>query len=74
LKNYPSRPAAQDVGVWSLYCQDRREAVLILECVDGAEAQQVLNTLALAKAGLIRIDIIPLMPYPGFARLFAEEV
>lgn len=74
---------AEAARVWELYqagvvreiyfSQDRREAVLILECADGAEAQQVLDSLPLVKAGLITFDIIPLMPYPGFARLFAEE-
>jgi muconolactone delta-isomerase len=73
---------AEAARVWELqqsgvlreiyFSQDRREAVLILECVDGAEAQQVLNTLPLVKAGLITFEIIPLVPYTGFARLFAS--
>ena len=49
---------------------DRSEAVLILECADTAEAGRVLETLPLVQAGLIRFDLIPLVPYPGFARLF----
>ncbi len=69
--------------VWELYQagvfrelyfrQDRPEAVLILECVDIEEANDVLNTLPLVKAGLITFDLIPLVPYPGFARLFEES-
>ena len=51
---------------------DRSEAVLILECADINEAQQLLASLPLVKAGLITFDIIPLVPYPGFARLFGE--
>ena len=51
---------------------DRSEAVLMLECVDVHEAQQVLATLPLVQAGLIRFDVIPLAPYPGFARLFEK--
>jgi hypothetical protein len=48
------------------------EAVLVLECTDVEEANEVLNTLPLVKEGLITFDFIPLAPYPGFARLFEE--
>ena len=51
---------------------DRSEAVLILECTDTQEAQHRLASLPLVVAGLIRFDLIPLVPYPGFERLFAE--
>jgi muconolactone delta-isomerase len=54
--------------------QDRNEAVLILECKDTEEARSVLATLPLMKSGLIGFEIIPLIPYDGFARLFSEEV
>jgi muconolactone delta-isomerase len=50
--------------------QDRHEAVLILECADAAEAQRTLATLPLVSAGLIAFEVIPLVPYPGLARLF----
>lgn len=49
---------------------DRDEAVLILECKNIKEAQSVLATLPLVKAGLIAFDVIPLKAYPGFSRLF----
>jgi muconolactone delta-isomerase len=52
---------------------DRNEAVLILECKDVEEAQSILATLPLVKAGLIAFEIIPLIPYNGFSRLFSEE-
>ena len=52
---------------------DRPRAVLILECGDVHEAQEVLATLPLVKNGLIAFDVFPLRPYPGFSRLFAEE-
>jgi muconolactone delta-isomerase len=52
--------------------QDRPEAVLILECADVEEAAAILATLPFVEAGLITFEIIPLAPYPGFARLFAE--
>jgi hypothetical protein len=68
--------------VWELYQSgalrelyfraDRSEAVLILECADAAEAQQTLASLPLVQAGLIRFEVIPLVPYSGFARLFDQ--
>ncbi|MDY6868682.1 MAG: muconolactone Delta-isomerase family protein [Chloroflexota bacterium] len=71
------------VRVWELYQagvfrelyfrQDQPSAVLVLECADIEEARQVLNTLPLVKEQLIAFDIIPLIPYPGFSRLFAGE-
>ena len=68
--------------VWELYQSgtirelyfraDRSEAVLMLECADRNEAKQILASLPLVKAGLINFEIIPLIAYPGFARLFGE--
>ena len=68
--------------VWELYQSgairelyfraDRSEAVLVLECEDPDKARQVLASLPLVQAGLIRFEIIPLIPYPGFARLFQQ--
>lgn len=52
---------------------DRAEAVLILECSGVAEAEAHLSTLPFVAAGLIAFELIPLRPYGGFARLFAEE-
>jgi hypothetical protein len=49
---------------------DREEAVLILECQDTQEASRVLESLPLVQNGLISFDLIPLLPYPGFERLF----
>jgi muconolactone delta-isomerase len=73
---------AEAARVWELlqasvlreiyFSQDEHTAVLILECADAADAQQILNTLPLVDAGLITFDVIPLVPYPGLARLFAE--
>ena len=69
--------------VWELYQSgrirelyfraDRSEAVLILECEDPLEAQHVLQSLPLVQAGLIRFEVIPLIPYSGFDRLFAGK-
>ena len=71
---------AEALAVWHLYQQnkireiyfraDKRSAVLILECPDLKEAEEILSTLPLVKKNLITFDIIPLVPYPGFERLF----
>lgn len=73
---------AEAAKAWELYQagfirelyfrQDYPAAVLILECVDAAEAQQIITSLPLVAAGLITFDLIPLIPYPGFARLFVD--
>ena len=52
---------------------DRDEAVLMLECANVEEAQQVLNTLPLVREKLVSFELIPLIAYPGFARLFADD-
>jgi muconolactone delta-isomerase len=72
---------AEAAQVWDLYQagilrelyfhQDQHSAVLVLECGSVDEARQVLATLPLVETGLISFRIIPLEPYPGFARLFA---
>jgi muconolactone delta-isomerase len=51
---------------------DRPNGVLVLEVPDLAEARRVIDSLPLVAAGLIDFDLVPLKPYPGFARLFAE--
>ena len=73
---------AEAMRIWELYKSgvlreiyfrgDRSEAVLILECADIEEAHQILATLPLVREGLIRFEVIPLVPYPGFERLFGE--
>ncbi len=50
---------------------DRQEAVLILECGSEAEAREVLASLPLVREALIDFEVAPLVPYPGFARLFS---
>ena len=68
--------------VWELYQagiirelyfgRDQHNAVIILECDSVAEANQALGTLPLVEHGLITFELIPLVPYSGFARLFVE--
>jgi hypothetical protein len=52
---------------------DRAEAVVMLECTDGAQANEVLHSLPLVEADLITFEVIPLKPYPGLSRLVAKE-
>jgi hypothetical protein len=80
---FASHLQAEAARVWELYQagifreiyfrQDCSEAVLMLEWADMSEAETVLHTLPLVKAGLITFELIPLKPYPGFAQLFAAE-
>ncbi len=73
---------AEAARAWELYRagvfrelyfrQDQPAAVLVLECADVAEANRVLGTLPLVREGLITFEVIPLAPYPGFSRLFAD--
>jgi len=73
---------AEASHVWELYKEgvirelyfsaDDHVAVLMLECADAAEAQQVLAAFPLVQAGLITFQVIPLQPYDGFSRLFAQ--
>jgi hypothetical protein len=68
--------------VWDLYQDDfireiyfradKTSAVLMLECMDIEEAKSKLSELPLVSAKLIDFDLIPLIPYPGFSRLFED--
>ena len=76
----PARLKQEAARVWELqqsgvlretyFRADRHEAVLVLECADAAEAARTLATLPLVASGLIAFEVIPLVPYPGLARLF----
>lgn len=74
---------AEAAHLWHLYQEgvvresyfraDQHTAVLMLECEDEAAVCEALDSLPLVRAGLISFEIIPLMPYSGFARLFEEN-
>lgn len=74
---------AEAEAVWKLYKEgiireiyfmgNRAAAVIILECANGESALQYLNELPLVKNNLITFDVIPLVPYPGFERLFENN-
>lgn len=55
------------------FMRDRPLAVIILE-VDSVEAaKKALDSLPLVKEKIIDFDVMPLVPYPGFARLFKDQ-
>ena len=79
FKPYLEKEAAR---VWELYQagvfrelyfrQDQTSAVLVLECADVQEACEILGSLPLVQQGLITFEVIPVVAYPGFARLFGK--
>ena len=74
---------AEAAKAWELYqsgvlreayfSAGEHEAVVVLERTGAEEARTHLAALPLVEAGLIDFKIVPLVPYPGFARLFAES-
>ena len=52
------------------FTKNSHNAVLILECTDETEADNILNTLPLVKEKLITFNLFPLVPYNGYSRLF----
>ncbi len=54
------------------FMRDHRLAVIIMEAEDADAAKKALDTLPLVREGYISFDVMPLAPYPGFARLFKE--
>jgi muconolactone delta-isomerase len=51
---------------------DRHEAVIMMECDSLDSAHTSLNSLPLMQADLIAFDVVPLVPYDGFSRLFVS--
>ena len=82
-EQFQKHSKAEAARVWALYQQgklreiyfnaDTNEAVLILECDDLQEAEALLGSLPLVAAGLITFDVLPLVPYTGFNRLFGLD-
>jgi len=54
------------------FAQDRPLAIVIMEADGVEDAKKALATLPLVEAGYIDFDVMPLAPYPGFARLFKD--
>ncbi|HEX3045183.1 MAG TPA: superoxide dismutase [Bacillota bacterium] len=54
-----------------LYFDQNHNAVIIMECDDIHDANGILQSLPLVKAGVITFEVIALNPYSGFSRLFS---
>jgi hypothetical protein len=55
------------------FSADKDEAVLVLECDTAEDARRQLSELPLMRAGLIDFQVIPLVAYSGFERLFDRK-
>ncbi len=79
---FQTHSKAEAARVWEIYKEgflreiyftaETHEAVLVLECTDRQVAEDLLATLPLVSAGLITFEVIPLVPYTGFGRLFGQ--
>jgi hypothetical protein len=52
------------------FTADTKSAVIEWECDSIDKVYAFIETFPLVKAGLIRFNVIPLVPYSGFNRLF----
>jgi hypothetical protein len=50
--------------------EDTKSAVIEWECVSISEVKEFIGTFPLVMAGMIHFEIIPLIPYSGYSRLF----
>ncbi len=79
-KNFSPFLKEEAAKVWELQQKDSiREiyfnaathcAVIILETSSQSSAEGILEQIPLVREGLITFDLIPLVPYNGYARLF----
>lgn len=53
-------------------CPERPGSMLVLECAGLDEARAHLATLPMVRAGLLEFDLSRMLPYTGYAALFAE--
>jgi hypothetical protein len=82
-ENYKVYANDEARAVWNLYKkgivreiyfkEGENKAVIVLECTSFEEAINYLAQLPFVANKLIAFDLIPLVPYPGFERLFAES-
>ena len=54
------------------FTADTHEAVIFFELASIQTAQELIKTFPLVEAGCIEFHLMPLIPYNGFERLFAE--
>ncbi|MBK9727033.1 MAG: superoxide dismutase [Saprospiraceae bacterium] len=55
-----------------IYFTENKNAVLILETVDGKTAKELLDSLPLVKNKKIRFDMMELKPYTGYERIIIK--
>ena len=80
VEDFQPHLKAEARQVWKLYKRgvireiyfraDQKSAIIILECKNIEDAEENLSTLPLVREGLIYFEFIPLVPYPGYERLF----
>lgn len=79
--NLPDLLRDEAAGLWDLTKRDivrdlwftaDRHAIIMLECVNGAEARKFLADLPLVRTGLIDFTVHELRNYDGFERLIAD--
>lgn len=59
----------RDETVREIYSRsDGKGAILVMECADEAQALKALNTLPLAKAGLLSFEVYGTKPYRGIVQ------
>jgi hypothetical protein len=82
MEDFRPHMKAEAMRAWELYQSgvfreiyftkgDHPLAVIMLECASVEDAKKALDTLPLVMAGFISFELMPLVPYPGFARLFS---
>jgi hypothetical protein len=52
-----------------IYFNEQHNAVILLECESIEKARELLDSLPLVQKGLIRFNIMKLLPYTGFDRI-----
>jgi len=55
-------------NIW--FTRNTREAILIIEADDTIRIKGIIDTFPLVKEGLITYDIVELVAYDGYERLF----
>lgn len=55
-----------------IYFSETHNAVLILECINKQEANEILENFPLVKNKMIEFELIELHPYDGYNRILKE--
>jgi len=55
-------------SIW--FTKNTREAILIIEAEDPIRTKEIVDTFPLVEEGLISYDIVELIAYDGYERLF----